>query len=235
MSRIGRGGHPVGMDTIEYAPGRDADIYGGPADAPLLLWHGTQTDARATVGVLAAALADRGFGVVAPDWDSHAGDHGRSDLLASLDVVRGWSATPDRLTLVGWSLGGAAAAGLTLRADELGVTLAHTVCLSGAFTVADPISGAAPAGALPTVRPGAPFMLLHGRADDVVPVDISRTFAKELESAGWPVRVVELDADHGSIAGARYDVAADRYAPSDEASALRDAHQVADLIAAVRQ
>ncbi len=235
MSRIGRAGNPGGMDTIEYALGRHADIYGTPSDAPLLLWHGTQTDARATVAHLAAALAERGFGVVAPDWDSHADDHGRSDLLASLDCVRGWAAAPDRLVLVGWSLGGAAAAGLTLRADEMGVTLAHTVCLAGAFMVADPISGAAPADALPLSRPGAPFTLLHGRADDVVPVDASRAFAQRLESAEWPVRVVELDADHGSIAGARYDAAADRYAPSDDPAVLRDARQVADLIAAVRQ
>ncbi|MEW5809254.1 MAG: esterase [Actinomycetota bacterium] len=223
------------MDTVEYASARHADVYGTPGDAPLLLWHGTQTDARATVGRLAAALAERGFGVVAPDWDSHAPDHGRSDLLASLDFVRGWTAEPGRLTLVGWSLGGAAAAGLTLCADEFDVALAHTVCLAGAFMVADPISGAPPADALPRSRPGAPFTLLHGRADDVVPLDASHQFGRRLESAGWPVRVVELDADHGTIAGARHDPAADRYAPSDEPAARRDAHQVADLIAAVRQ
>ncbi|MCG7594370.1 esterase [Mycobacterium sp. PSTR-4-N] len=221
------------METIEYAPGRQADVYGEPGDTPLLLWHGTQTDARATVGRLATALAERGFGVVAPDWDSHAADHGRSDLLASVDWVR--SRTADAVTLVGWSLGGTAAAGLTLHADDLDVPLAHTVCLAGAFMVADPISGAPPADALPRTGTGTPFTLLHGRADDVVPLQASRAFAQELTSAGWPVRVVELDADHGSIAGARYDEAADRYAPSDDPAALHDARQVADLIAAVRQ
>ncbi|MEH3141822.1 MAG: alpha/beta fold hydrolase [Mycobacterium kyogaense] len=223
------------MDTIEYAPGRHADIYGEPADAPLLLWHGTQTDARATVARLATALVEWGFGVVAPDWNSHAPDHGRSDLLASVDCVRDWAAAPDRLTLVGWSLGGAAAAGLTLHADELDVSLAHTVCLAGAFMVADPISGVPPADALPRAVAGAPFTLLHGRADDVVGVEVSRRFAQRLESAGWPVRVVELDTDHGGIAGACYDAAADRYAPSDDPSALLAAQQVAELIAAVRQ
>ncbi|MBX7448775.1 alpha/beta fold hydrolase [Mycolicibacterium sp. 3033] len=217
------------METIEYAPGRQADVYGAPADTPLLLWHGTQTDARVTVSRLAAALVERGFGVLVPDWDSHAPDHGRSDLLASVEYIR--SRTGDAVTLVGWSLGGAAAAGLTLRSDELDVQLARTVCLAGAFMVADPISGAPPADAIPRAGTGAPFTLLHGRADDVVPLDVSRRFAWRLESAGWPVRVVELAADHGTIAGARYDPDVDRYAPAEDPAALRDAHQVADLIA----
>ncbi len=220
------------MDTVEYAPHRHADIYGAPSDPPLLLWHGTQTDARATVRRLAEALEQRGFGVVAPDWDSHAADGGRADLLASVGHIRSWSTEPDRMTLVGWSLGGAAAAGLTLAAQRLGVTLGHTVCLAGAFMVADPVTGERLTDLLRGAHPGAPFTLLHGRADDVVPLAVSRSFAGELDAIGWPVRVVELDTDHGAIAGARYEAAADRYAPSEEPAAKRVADEVADLIAA---
>ncbi|KMO73208.1 alpha/beta hydrolase [Mycolicibacterium chubuense] len=223
------------MDTVEYAPHRHADVYGAPSDPSLLLWHGTQTDARATVRRLAEALEQRGFGVVAPDWDSHAPDGGRAGLLASVEHVRGWSTEPDRLTLVGWSLGGAAAAGLTLAAQRFGVALGHTVCLAGAFMVADPISGSPLTDLLAGARPGAPFTLLHGRTDDVVPLAVSRSFATELEEVGWPVRVVELDTDHGAIAGARYDAAADRYAPSEDPTAIRVATEVADLIVAARQ
>lgn len=231
----GGSGNTAPMDTVEYAPHRHADVYGSPSDPSLLLWHGTQTDARATVARLAEALERRGFGVVAPDWDSHAPDGGRADLLASVEHARGWSTEPDRMTLVGWSLGGAAAAGMTLTAPRFGVTLGQTVCLAGAFMVRDPVSGEPLAELLPGARPGAPFTLLHGRADDVVPATVSRSFAEELEAIGWPVRVVELDTDHGAIAGARYDAAADRYAPSEEPTAVRVADEVADLIAAARQ
>jgi len=223
--------HAASKHTVEYAPNRHADVYGAPSDPPLLLWHGTQTDSRAAVRTLAEELQQRGFGVLAPDWNSHATDRGRSDLLASVDHVRAWSDDPDRLTLVGWSLGGAAAAGLTLRAELVGVVLARTVCLAGAFMVPDPVSGARPADLVAGVRPGAPFVLLHGRADDVVPVSAAHAFAGTLTSADWPVRVTELDADHGSIAGARYVADADRYEAADDAGTRRVAAQVAELIA----
>jgi hypothetical protein len=72
---------------------------------------------------------------------------------------------------------------------------------------------------LPTELPGGdrpPFTLLHGTADDVVPVDISRAFAATLVRADWPVELVELDADHGNIAGAVYDPEGDRYLAADD-------------------
>jgi dipeptidyl aminopeptidase/acylaminoacyl peptidase len=47
--------------------------------------------------------------------------------------------------------------------------------------------------------------LLHGVADDVIPIGSSRSFASTLERNGWPVEFVELGADHGAIAGAAYD------------------------------
>ena len=77
--------------------------------------------------------------------------------------------------------------------------------------------------------PGSPpFTLLHGLADDVVPVTASREFAAALERVGWPVNLVELRADHGSIAGAEYDPVADRY----HAAQCKQAHDVATEVAA---
>ncbi|MGZ6780413.1 MAG: esterase, partial [Mycobacterium sp.] len=60
----------------------------------------------------------------------------------------------------------------------------------------------------------------------------SRHFATALEQHGWPVQVVELDADHGSIAGARYDHAADRYSAADDAKTRAVVVDVAARIAA---
>lgn len=219
------------MRTQEYAPGRLVDVFGDSSRPTVLLWHGMQTDARAAVRPLAGMLADHGAAVVAPDWNSHADDGGRADLLASLDFARNL-ASDAALVLVGWSLGGCAAAGLTLDAARFDLVLAHTVCLAGAFMVPDPISGRPPADILSDDRVGAPFTLLHGLTDDAVPVAASRAFAAGLQRIGWPVELVELAADHGSIAGADYDAAADRYQPGTSREAQRVAAEVAARIAA---
>jgi dipeptidyl aminopeptidase/acylaminoacyl peptidase len=224
------------MKTVEYAPGRSADVFGDSAQPTVLLWHGMQADARAAVRPLAGLLAERGVGVVAPDWDSHSRDGGRADLLRSLDFARSRADEPDGMVLVGWSLGGVAAAALTLYATRFDVVLAHTVCLAGAFMAPDPIGGrlvtdGPPPGPL-SGQVGSPFTLLHGLADDVVRVTASRGFAARLQQAGWPVEVVELAADHGSIAGAEYDPVADRYRPARTGEPLRVAGEVAARIAA---
>ncbi len=217
------------METVEYAPGRLVDVFGDPARPTVLLWHGMQTDARAAFGPLAGMLAGHGATVVAPDWNSHADDGGRADLLRSLDFTRKFARGGNAIVLVGWSMGGAAAAALTLSGDAL---FAHTVCLAGAFMVADPIFGRRVTDDLSPQRVGGPFTLLHGLADDVVPVTGSRQFADGLRRVGWPAELVELAADHGSIAGADYDAVADRYEPGKSAEALRVAGEVAARIAA---
>lgn len=216
---------------MDYAPGRKADVFGEPVPSTILLWHGAQTDARAAVGPLAELLAERGALVVAPDWNSHAEDGGRADLLRSLELARNLATDAERILLVGWSMGGAAAAGVTLRATQVGFAPAQTICLAGAFMVPDPISGAPLTDELGAADVGAPFTLLHGLDDDVVPVDASRDFAARLERVGWPVEVIELAADHGSIAGADYDALADRYEPAKDGPARIVAQHVADRIA----
>jgi dipeptidyl aminopeptidase/acylaminoacyl peptidase len=75
--------------------------------------------------------------------------------------------------------------------------------------------------------------LLHGLSDDVIPVTVSREFASVLRRNDWPVELVELPADHGSIAGARYDTAADRYSAAGDRHTLAVATEVAARIAAL--
>ena len=199
------------MQTVEYAAGRLVDVYGEPSQRTVLLWHGQQADARSSVRSLAELIAGHGLRVVAPDWDSHAADGGRADLLASVHFTRDSAEDPDGLVLAGWSMGGLAAAALTIRAQELGVAFAHTVCLAGAFMVADPIFHELPVTQLRQARHSTPFTLLHGVSDRVIPVSVAYDFAAALQDAGWPVQVIELPADHGSIAGAGYDPVAGRY------------------------
>jgi dipeptidyl aminopeptidase/acylaminoacyl peptidase len=219
------------METAEYAPGRSVDLYGDPSDACVLLWHGMQTDSRGALTPLAETLAGHRIAVVVPDWNSHASDGGRADLLGSVGFAREHATNPDDLVLVGWSMGGVAAAGLTVHSTSLGLHLRHTVCLAGAFMARNPITGGYVADDL-VPGAGSPFTLLHGVHDDVVPLTSTTTFAASLAQAGWPVEVVEMDADHGSIAGARYDSAVDRYTPADDQQTLRVAGDVAERIAA---
>lgn len=220
------------METVEYAPGRSVDLFGDRGARTVLLWHGQQSDARAAVRPLGELIAGYGMAVMAPDWNSHADDRGRADLLHSLDFARRQSEDPDNIVLVGWSLGGAAAAGLTAQASRHGVRFAHTVCLAGAFMVPDPITGEPPAVGLPDEPSRSPFTLLHGTSDEAVPVAWSREFASALEQNGWPVQLVELGADHGSIAGASYDAVADRYSAARDDTTLAIAAEVAARIAA---
>lgn len=223
---------PRCVETVEYAPGRNADVFGDLTGGVVLMWHGAQTDARASMRPLAQRVADSGCGVVVPDWNSQADDRGRADLLWSLQFTRESSATPDAMVLVGWSMGGLAAAGMTIHAARLDVRLKHTVCLAGAFMVADPVFGE-PLVADYGVRDRAPFTLLHGVDDDVIPVAVSRDFAATLRQHAWPVSVAELPADHASIAGASYDAVAGRYSAAEDPAALAIAEDVASRIAAV--
>ncbi|MEO3759305.1 alpha/beta hydrolase [Mycobacterium sp. B14F4] len=218
------------MRTVEYSPGRAADVYGEQPRKTVLMWHGAQTDSRAAMRPLAERVHGHGMAVVLADWDSHADDRGRADLLASAEFAQ-QHADGSELVVVGWSMGGLAAAGLTLRARELGVAVSRAVCLAGAFMVRDPISGAPLPMELPNDgRP--PFLLLHGESDDVIPAAASREFAETLRSSGWPVECAVLAADHASIAGAAYDRAADRYSPASDAPTLAVADDVAARIAA---
>lgn len=217
------------MQTLEYAPGRSADVFGDQAQPTILLWHGMQSDARAALRPLAQRLADRGAAVVAADWNSHADDGGRADLLRSVDFTR--ERSTGAIVIVGWSMGGAAAAGLTLDAQRHNVAIAHTVCLAGAFMANDPISGRPVTDLLSAAQGSSPFTLLHGLADDVVPPSASVKFAAALQRAGRPVELVTLTADHGTIAGADYDAAADRYVPGESDDAQRVAREVAERIA----
>ncbi len=220
------------MQTVEYAAGRLADVFGDPAQPTVLLWHGQQADARSSVRTLAELITSHGVGVVAPDWNSHAADGGRADLLASVRFTRERVDHPDALVLVGWSMGGLAAAALTIQANQLGVAFAHTVCLAGAFMIADPIFHELPAAQLHDTAQPTPFTLLHGMADRVIPVSVAYDFASALRQHNWPVRVVEMPADHGSIAGATYDPAVRAYHAAADAQTLAVAGDVADHIAA---
>jgi predicted esterase len=224
------------VETVEYAPGRQVDIHAGTGAGTVLMWHGRGPNERGVLSTLAGLVADRGPTVVVPDWSSEAEDAGRSDLLRSLrfarDRVEAEGRDPDSLVLVGWSLGGVAAASLTFHARRLGVAVAHTMTLAGGFVAADPISGDVVRPPPPPADP-TPFTVVHGIADDVAPVAMSRAFAQQLEQADWPVEVVELATDHVGIVGTVFDETRDHCFPATDDATRELVAGVAGRIARV--
>ena len=222
------------METLEYAPGRPADLHAGTGAGHVLLWHGRGPNERGVLSTLARLIAERGPTVVVPDWSSESDDGGRADLLRSLrfarELVEADGLDPDSLDLVGWSLGGTAAAGLTINARRLGVGVARTVCLAGGFVAPDPISGQVLTGDLLTSPSSSPFTLIHGIADDVAPVAMSRAFAQVLEQSQWPVELVELPTDHFGIVGTAYEAATDTCQPATDEKTLAVVAEVSDRI-----
>jgi dienelactone hydrolase len=226
------------METVEYLPGRSADVHRGGSRGHVLIWHGRGPDQRPALETLGALLAEHGLTAVVPDWSSENADGGRAELLASLQLTRDLlerdGADPDSLVLVGWSLGGAAAIGVTIDADRLGVRLAHVVGLgNGGYRGDEPITGAPIPAELPRDGGRPPFTLLHGVADDIAPVAGARAFVQQLEQQGWPVELVELPTDHWGIVGTTYVAATDTCMPADDEATRRVVRDVADRIAAV--
>ena len=223
------------METVEYAAGRLTDVFGELSQPTVLLWHGQQPDARASVRPLAELIAAHGLGVIAPDWNSYADDGGRADLLR-LGALRPRAGRSSRRSDTRRLVHGRPRRGGADRAGAaVGVAFAHTVCLAGAFMVPDPIFNELPATQVNDGAPRSPFTLLHGVADRVIAISAGHDFAAALRRHQWPVQVVELPADHGSIAGAVYDASAGRYRAAIDAETLAVAADVAARIAAAGQ
>lgn len=163
---------------------------------------------RAHVRPLAAALADRGYDVLLPEY-RRVGDPGGGwpgtgdDVLAVVDAIPSLVPAdgPRRVLLVGHSAGGhlalwSQAARPCAHVDAV-VSLAGVVDLRAAAdrrlsddAVGDLLGGAALAEVDPLqlATPPMPVTLVHGDADSAVPVELGRSYA----SAHPAVRLLEL-------------------------------------------
>lgn len=230
----------VAVDTVEYELGRCLDIYVGTGAGHVLLWHGRGPNERDVLSGLAGAAAARGPTVLVPDWDSGADDGGRADLVASLAYARSHVRThghDDRgLVLAGWSRGAAVAAAVVISSHAVaGWCPAAMVGLAGGYARPDPLIGLAAYDHAERWPAHTPCLLVHGDADEVVPVERSRRFAARLRSVGAPARFDEISANHAGVVLARYDRARRRCVASDD-DEVRSAGErsVAALVAAAR-
>lgn len=192
------------MSIVEHAPGRHLHVH-GQGDLIVLLWHGRGPNEAYALAPLAEAIASAGMRVVVADWDSTAGDLGRSDLEGSLAYARGIGG--GNLVVAGWSLGATAALGLALQSAEP----LRTVLIAPGYAgrALDAFSGQP----LPeTFPPGRGSIdVLWGNRDDLVDEAMATSLVERLRTAGWVVSATELDADHSGVVGMRFDETTDRY------------------------
>ena len=171
-------------------------------DGPtVLMWHGRGPDDRTTLLPLAREIASRGRRVVVPDWDSTSDDLGRAELFTSLRFAReSADEDPNLMTIVGWSLGGIAAASLTLHQRRLGIGFGRVVCVAAApFPRIDPITHTMLGPPTAPVQRDTTVAFVHGLRDDLMGTEAVRETHRLWSDAGWPTSLTELDADHVTI------------------------------------
>ncbi|MEO3937753.1 alpha/beta fold hydrolase [Dermatophilaceae bacterium Soc4.6] len=179
---------------------------------------------RAHAAPQAQGLADRGFHVAVVEYRRVGMPGGGwpgtvDDVTAAIAAVRADATLPTPTVLLGhsagghlvtlaasqpWALGLRGAVSLAgcvdlVRGVELGMGDGAVADFLGgppAADAADPLAAADPAMTTPAV----PVVLVHGTADDTVPLEVSRSYAAKVAASTQPhapVRLVELDgADH---------------------------------------
>lgn len=162
-----------------------ASVTAQPGKPTLLVFHGNASSADRTLDWFAPLIA-QGYGVVAAEYRGYAGNPGRPDeagLARDADAFHAAARTQagnGRLIVVGHSLGGGVAFGLALRQKLDALVTIGT--FTGLRAMAPKIARAFISdrydnlAAVP--RLDEPLFLIHGTADDVVPVQMGQELHK---------------------------------------------------------
>jgi predicted esterase len=198
----------------------------------VLLWHGSGPNERSVLKPLARAIAAMGHVVVVPDWQSDSVEEGRKDLLASLtaslDRASEFGAT-SRTIIGGWSFGANAAADVAFHPETVdGWQPSALVGIAGSYTTS-PIRRRPVISDIANERP-VPVVLIHGRADETVPIERSREVQRVLAANDWPADLYEPDVDHAGVIGAHYSRFRRRCIPARGLQAYDATHLIARRI-----
>ena len=163
-------------------------LHRADADRVVLMFHGNAGNATHRLP-FAVALANLGVSVLVPDYRGYGYSDGQpteAGLYRDGDAAwryltetRGYA--PDRVVVMGRSLGGAVSIELLTRVDAAGLVLISTLRSARAIARSMGLGLLAPfVGArldsesrIPTLT--APLLIFHGEDDEIVPVDHGRT------------------------------------------------------------
>ena len=209
--REGEGWSVVGYETADRL--RLAGAYFPPPspDRPVLLYFHGNAEAAANNLPLAEALHVDGFGVFLAEYrgyGSFAGSPSETGLYADADAafarLQELGVPPERIVLVGRSLGSGIAVELATRHRVAAVVLvsAYTSIVDMARLVAGPLAPLLVRDRFDSLskigRVSSPVLLIHGSRDDVVPVTMGRRLAAAKPDARW----VEIPtATHNDVPG----------------------------------
>lgn len=130
-------------------------------------------------GIKPTALQDAGFPVVAPDC--------RECSLEERVRLIEWESAKGNVLLIGSSYGGLAA---------LVVATLNAKRICGMILIAPALLGAEPPVDDPeqlVIPPDLPTIVIHGKADEVVPIDVSRRLVAR---SGDNAQLIEVDDTH---------------------------------------
>ncbi len=167
-------------------------------DAPVLLYFHGNAEAAAHNLPLAADLRARAFGVFLAEYRGYGGLTGSpseeglyADGEAALAELGRLGIPPERVVLVGRSLGSGVAVELATRHRVAAVVLvsAYTSLVDMGRTVAGPLAPLVVRDRFDSLskvgRVGAPVVLIHGELDDVVPIAMGRRLAAARPGSRW--------------------------------------------------
>lgn len=224
------------MESLDYAPGRSADVFGRPDRGIVLLWHGRGVDHRQSMHPVAEQVAAEGVLAITADWNSEAPDGGRADLLAAWQFARARAEQhgrdADSIVVAGWSLGGTAALGLASQVESPDGRLGGIVLIAPGDgpRVTDPLTGRHLPPRFPSGTGRCAVDLVYGLDDPLSTPDLVSGLELRLRASGWTTRLHAVDADHAEIVGTRYAERLERYLPSASTRALTAARTVAEVI-----
>lgn len=190
---------------------RGALVPAAEPDAPVALYFHGNAESAAQNLPFAADLAGRGITVFLAEYRGYAGLPGSptedglyADGEAAIDTVLETGAKPERLVLIGRSLGSGVATELAVRRPCALLVLIspYTSMVDMGRGIAGPVASMAVPDRYDNLdkigRVRCPVVILHGARDEVVPVEMGRALA----AAGEGVAYVEVpEASHNLFPG----------------------------------
>lgn len=205
------GARVIDYQSVDGNALRGALVPAAEPDAPVAVYFHGNAESAAQNLPFAAALASRGLGVFLAEYRGYGGLPGSpgedglyADGEAAVEAVLATGVKPERLLLIGRSLGSGVATELAVRKPCALLVLIspYTSMVDMGKGIAGPLASMAVPDRYDNLakigRVRCPVVILHGSRDEVVPVEMGRALAR----AATGVEYVEVPgASHNDFPG----------------------------------